>query len=654
MLHAVAGSLGILVQIALFVGVYFLVFPTRGHARGVLYGALIAVYGYALIISVGLLLALPWPAVNVALAVGLGLALSSARIRRNLAEGWHGFTAAARTGWAAILILTIVVVFHVAVAVVKPELSVDGELYHGPVLALLVQSGSLWGWTPLNEFTYYTDLTMAGGVNLASFTGEARFDDALQVPHLVVLVLAINFALASRFPRAWMRIGLACLVVSAPVIWMQPRILYVDLAYGTAVAVSILLIALTRRFGAIDIIVSGVAISAILATKPTGILTSLLLAAVLAGVVIWRRMGAGERFWKALGVAALGIGIPAFAALSFYVRNFISFSNPVYPVQVSMGPVRFPGIVDLSVFTSGERGTGLVDPGRIAIYLDSIVAGIRDGVTKLDYDPRVGGFGHVPLMVLGIVVIVLVGQLVVFMLRRRSGTAVVTAGQWVPQLWILGLSVAILVIQPSTFDARYVIGPTVAIMVALLMTQFLVPTPRLVDVLAVSLALLLAGGQMIWNERNVYPGAASILQMRNLDSRWQPDTPGNPWGTPDAIDWLPSSDDECFTIGVQTLGGLTASGMNEFSRFGTLPYGLYGDRLCNVLLPVTLDDGTARETGANEGDLPVTDFMVIYESDAEDWQDALPGGADCWVTVGTIESNPTYTEAAIVVRNTCD
>ncbi|ANJ27691.1 hypothetical protein [Agromyces aureus] len=654
MSSAFAGSIGLLLQFALFALAYLLLARSRGHARALLYGAVVAVYGYALTLAFGLLFGIPWAVTNAVLLLLVGLSFLSRRVRKGVANGWGEFAGAARTGWGAIVIVGLIAAFHVAIGVVKPELSVDGELYHGPVLALLVQSGNLWGWNALNEYVFYSDLTMVGGVNLASFTGEARFDDALQIPHLVVLMLAINFALKSRFPRAWMRVGLAALIVSAPVIWMQPRILYVDLAYGTALVTCIFLVVLTKRFGAVDILVAATAAAAVLATKPTGILTSVLLIAALAAVVIWRRMAQGARFWRTFGIAALTIGVPSLAALSFYIRNFVSFSNPVYPVKVSMGPIQFPGIVDLSVFTSGERGTGLFDIQRIGSFLDGMASGVLHGMTKPDYDPRAGGFGHVPAFVLAVVAAILLAQLVLFLVRRRRGSAAPARGQWLAQAAIAGLSVLILVMQPSTFDARYVIGPTVGLLVAMLMTT-VITTPRIVDVLAVSLAMLLATGQIVWNERNVYPGVSALLQMRSFDSGWQPDTPGNPWGTPDYLAWLPSSDEGCVSIAVQTAGGLTPVGLTEQSLLATLPYSLYGDALCNTVVPIEFDEnGGAREGGTQRSALPTADFAVLYESDAAAWSEVLPGGADCWIEVGAVEASPSYPVAAVVVRNICD
>ncbi|MBU4556179.1 MAG: hypothetical protein KJ747_04850, partial [Actinobacteria bacterium] len=269
---------------------------------------------------------------------------------------------------------------QVLAVVLLPELSIDGQLYHGPVLAQLVDTGTVWGWQTPNQYMYYTDLTMLGGVNLATFAGAAVFDNGVQLPHLLLLVLALNVLLARRFDRAWVRIAFAALLVSAPVIWLQPRILYVDVAYGAAVATLIVLIVTSRRIAGLEMVVAGVSAAAILATKPTGILTSALLAVVWIIVASWRRRGDGLPLARAIYPLLLVAAIPMSLGLGFYVRNLVSSGNPVYPVQASLGPIQLRGIVDLSVFASGDRGSGLFDPGRLISYAGSLGTGMVNGV----------------------------------------------------------------------------------------------------------------------------------------------------------------------------------------------------------------------------------------------------------------------------------
>ena len=309
-----------------------------------------------------------------------------------------------------------------------------------------------------------------------------------------------------------------------------------------------------------------------------------------------------------------------------------------------------PGIIDLSIFASGERGSGFVDPGRWISYLDSIAFGMMHGVTKLDYDPRLGGFGFVALAVLVLVIGLVIVQ-VVIRVRSADRTSPRLNG-WRVQLAIVGLAAAILLIQPSTFDARYVIGPTIALFVAALLTST-AAIPSIVQVIAGTLALTFALGQIAWTEMKMYPGLNVAQYLMNAQSWEQPNTPTNPWGRGVQLAWLDETSDECFSIAVQTQGGLTPSGMLESSALGTLPYGLYGDRLCNEVFPITLDDVDGRDVSLVNAEIHSADFLILYEDDVAGWSRAFPGLDDCLVEIYTIPGSDTYPQEEVVLRNTC-
>ena len=652
-----SGSVGLVVQIAVFVSVYLLSAPSRGRARGLLFGSIAAVYGYALVTSSAMLLGVTWQVANFALAIALASALLDKRVRRSLHRDTAGLVLLLKSGWGALFIVLVLAGLQIMIVTISPELSVDGQLYHGPVLAQMLQTGGLWGWDAPNQYMFYTDLTMAGGVNLAAFTGATIFDNGLQIPHLLVLIFAANVALTLRFRRAWIRVALAAVIVTAPVIWLQPRILYVDLAYGAAVAALIVLVALTPRFRLADVLVASTAGAAILASKPTGILTSALLLAALLVVAVWRRRKEGMRWLAAFGQALLVALVPVSAAGAFYLRNLISFGNPVYPVQVSMGPIRLPGIVDLSIFASGDRGSGLIDFMRLGTYASNIVTGMVEGVVKPDYDPRAGGFGSMPLMILGLALVLILAQIAVIAWGRSPSVRFVRKGVWAAQAGMSGLAAAVLVIQPSTFDSRYVIGPTTVFACALLVTKLTSRAILAVDACVASIALVLAAGQITWTELNANPGASAVLDLRAFPARWQPTTPGNPWGRADSISWLPTDSGECPRIVLQTAGGVASNGMGERSLFGTLPYGLYGESLCNKVLPVSISDYVelpeTEATRSREDVIPTADYLLFYSEDETLWREAFPEFSPCWEPLGAVNPVELYPQAVIALANTC-
>ena len=644
--NSVAGSLGLILQIAGFVAILLLCVPRYGVSRALVNAGVVSIYGYALIVSFMLLLAVPWQVTNVALGFSAATSLLAPGVRHRLVAGVAPFLQALRRGRVAVAMVIAILLLHIFVVAIIPELSVDGQLYHGPVLANIVQSGSLWGWDVPNQYAYYTDLTMAGGVNLATFTGDARFDAALQIPHLLLLIFLINWALSATIRFAFVRVALATLIVSAPVIWLQPRILYVDLAYGVAVAGAIFFIVLVHKFSRFDLIVLGMLVGAVFATTPTGILTGLVLGLGVVVVVAVRRRHV-EYFGRTLLLLIGAFVPPVVLAMSAYLRNFVQFGNPVYLVQASFGPITLPGILDLSAFASGERGDGLIDPARLISFVKNIAVGATQGVSKLDYDPREGGFGYVPL-----VVVVIAVSLIALQVRARlRSTTVDHASQstWRAQVGIVGIVAAILIVQPATFDARYVIGPIIALLTGLLMTS-IAAFPPVSEMVAGCIATVIAVGQVGWTEQNMYPGINVALYLMHAPMSEQPNTLGNPWGRGVNVAWLPEGPDRCVTIALQTAGGVTPRGVEEASLLGALAYGLYGDQLCNRVFPVTLDgDGIPTKIDGLEG----ADYLVLYADDVDDWNLAFPGLAGCLAPVYSVPGSEEYPQRETVLLNTC-
>lgn len=648
-LNTLAGSVGLVVQAGLFAGVYLLAAPRRGRAIALLFAALVAVDGYALILLGAMALGIPWQVSNGVLVLALvGLACSPSareRVRRSRAR----LGTLVRASWGAIGILAGVLAIQLLAVILVPEMSIDGQLYHGPVLAQLLQSGTLWGWDAPNQYMYYTDLAMVGTLNLATFTGTTWFDNGAQVPHLIILLFALNVALQVRFPRAWVRFAMAGLIISAPVIWIQPRILYVDVAYGAAVAALIVLIATSRRAQWWDVTIAAIAGASIIAIKPTGLLTGGLLLAALVVVAIWRRRRSRLSWQRAVGgVAAAGV-VPIMLAMGFYFRNLVSFGNPVYPVQVTVGSFSLPGIIDLSVFASGDRGSGLLDLLRYQTFAESLWDGVVNGVTKPDYDPRSGGFAYMPLFVLGIAVAIVVAQIVWRARDRR--VPIDRRGNWGVQAALVLMSAAVLIVQPATFDTRYVIGPAAVLAVAVLLATTLRTTPPTIDIAAGAVALVLAIGQVAWAESNILLGMSTIKDLRGFPAVWQPITPGNPWGRGESISWLPDDPSRCFDIVLQTSGGVSAGGLAERTSLSALPYGLYGPALCNVVTPVQIDSYADGSFQAHP--LLAADFLLFNADDEQKWRQLAPGASDCWIVVDQVPGSETYPQDIVVIRAIC-
>lgn len=651
MLNTLAGSAGLAVQISIFAFVYLWAAPRRGRSIAALYAAVAAVDGYALVLLGGMTVGLRWQAANLVLLVACALVVIRSRsLRSALRRSPRAVLAVAKSQWVPFVLVGAAFLLQASAVLLSPELSVDGQLYHGPALAQMVQTGWVWGWDAPNPYMFYTDLAMVSGLNLATFAGDTWFDNGVQLPHLLVLVLAVQAALRSRFRRAGVRATFALLIVAAPVIWLQGRVLYVDVAFGAAVATLAFLIVESRRPAVGDLLIAGVAGAAVLSIKPNGILTAGLLLVIYAVVAIQRR-SSGPRLVEArVAVTTLAtMAVPCLFALGFYVRNLVSFSNPVFPVTTSIGPVRLPGAIDLSVFASGERGSGFVDPGRLVSFGENLAHGAAAGVTKLDYDPRSGGFGHVPLMILALVASILLAQLLWI---RFTHTRPRPWGQWPwrKQVALVCVAAALLLVQPATFDSRYVIGPFVILSVALLLSAVTPVPPRVIDTVAAALALVLVVGQVAWTESNMYPGFADLAELPSLSAQWQPATPGNIWGESADMAWLAPDDGDCVTIVVETLGGVQAEGLVERSKFGTLPYALYGEGLCNRVLPVELAEFEA--SALEENPLGGADYLLLYQEHLARWE-AIASPGSCWLDVGAVSASEAYPQGVTVIQNTC-
>jgi hypothetical protein len=542
-----------------------------------------------------------------------------------------------------------VLAFQSLIALLKPEVSIDGQLYHGPILGELISSNSIWGWIPLNQYVYYTDLTSVGGINLATFTGSTYFDDALQIPFLALLFLSINYVLSPRLRSPFLRFSIAFLISSAPVIWLQPRILYVDLAYAVAIVIPVFVITRRKKLDNYDLLIAIISIAGVLATKPSGLAAGLFLFSILFFRYIF---GSDQRLFSKRIMYFFCISIPVMVAGSLiYVRNLISFGNPIYPIKFSSSVINLPGIIDFNVFASGSRGTGVADLSRINDYFGSMFLGVFRGIQKFDYDPRDGGFGYIPLAVVAIVCLFQILQLSVSVFTGKKLRNPFT----LTSVYMALIALVLTAIQPSSFDSRYVIAPTVILLCSIALINFEIETHKIHTIVA-SFAVFLAVLQIIWTEVNMYPGINSIRELKHLSSEWQPVTPGNLWGDSSKMSWLENAKNNCSSISVEYSGGLTENGMNEPSFLGVFSYGLYGKYLCNRVIPRIYaqnkpieNDQLQKRYSLIEND----DFFILYTSHMAEWKSKLNNFDNCWETVQEIKGTDDYLEALTVLKNKC-
>lgn len=643
---------GVVAQLILIIFLAGIFAPLRGPLLACVLSLIITIQGVALVNSATMFFGINWQFFNFLLASVTLLLIAFPEKRQHSVNGLKQIgSSIASNLFPSLLILTLVL-FTVLVAAVSPELSIDGQLYHGPILASIIESGTLWNWDAVNQYFYYTDLTASGGVNFATITGETLFDNGIQIPHLLIITLVIVWALGKRFKSLYLRLSLAFLIISAPVIWLQPRILYVDLAYGTAVAASILFIVFLDSPRGPEVLTLGISLGAVIASKPAGLLTGGALLLIALAVHLYRNFQT-----RTLSRSIVFLIIPSALGVSFYLRNFVAFSNPLYPVKIDFGPIHFPGIIDLSVFTSGNRGNGLLDVSRLYNFAHNLVHGSKFGVEKLDYDPREGGFGYVPLALL---IIGIIGLISTYVFRSKDVHTNFTknfGSVFIAQVSLVAITSVVLILQPSTFDSRYVIGPYIVIAVTVLITKISSSVPKFIELALGTLALVLALVQILWTETNMYPGLSLIKSLRTAQAVSQPSTPGNIWGKAENLAWLPNNS-ECLQISIQSQGGLTSSGMSEVSQLATLPYALYGEQLCNTVIPLIFNPSPEQinaeySSSALTTNVFSSDFALVNNSSVDYWKSQFPQVADCFVAVQQLSGNDQYPESVTVFKNVC-
>lgn len=522
----------------------------------------------------------------------------------------------AQVRWALALPFALPFLVQFAGAALKPESSVDGLLYHGAALANIVHEGSLFGWSSVNQYVFYSDLQMALNALWLDATSVVSLEDAVQAPYVSVAALAM-YVLSSQTARYQLtRAWLCSAAVVAPVIWTQARVLYVDVAAGALLCAGIALAgsgwrSRDRAAG----VVAALALGGAVATKPSSLFAGAV--CIAAGAILVGLVGRVRSLvWYALTAAV--------AAAPFYLRNLVSFGNPFYPIGISFGPLKFEGVVDSEVFySSGGQAAGLADPSRLRDFADSIWFGVLNGPQRWLYDPREGGFGRTPLLVVGTVALLLA---VAALLGRRRSAGAGWAGR--PDAVVLVAVVTALVVvvfTPNASDARYVIPSVLLLTGALLALVSLAPRlPGVDQVVAVAVAAAAAVG-IVRSEAIMLFGIAESVRLQREDPDYNTGIDGDAISYGDSFAWLRGT--TCPTIVAQTQGGLTPLGMPGDGLMTTYQYGLWGDELCNDVhfLP-TPDEASvdAALADPSTGELVAdADFVVIDARFRSRWEQLL-------------------------------
>ncbi|HEX3772117.1 MAG TPA: hypothetical protein VHV30_14675, partial [Polyangiaceae bacterium] len=277
-------------------------------------------------------------------------------------------------------------------------------------------------------------------IALRAMLPDDRLVDLAEVPFGVVGAVAI--AGTARLAGASRPVGLAagCGWIVAPAVFLQMPTDYVDVAsaaFFLTAAYFVLAVgadpAATAKMHRTRILLAGVSLAIYVGTKPNAPTS----AAVLAALLLWSAVRVKELPAGLVAMAMLALGMAPF------IDNVIRFGNPVWPVEVKIGPLLLPGKSSMEKLLA----SGAMAPHLHGSTLSRVVRSWTTVVPPLPvFDMRIGGFG--PLVVLA------APFAVATLLRRDSGPGAESRSNRVTRWGVLLASV----VAPDPSVARYVLS----------------------------------------------------------------------------------------------------------------------------------------------------------------------------------------------------
>lgn len=255
----------------------------------------------------------------------------------------------------------------------------DSIGYHLPYVSFALQEGSLAGVpTDIPYVSSYPHAVELLFVAWRAMLPDDRLVDAAQLPLGVLGALATACIARELGARRDHAVAAGCAWLTLPAVFLQLPTNYVDVAAAAFLlcAVYFVLAPMTAR----NVLAAGVALGLFLGSKPNAPMGTALLSGVLA-VRGWR---AGRRTSLA-GAAAVALVLGA----ESYVMNVVRTGNPIWPVEVHLGPLHLAGLHPMSYLLDSGAGAPRIagwGPLRVArswITLDAPPA----------FDMRFGGLG---------------------------------------------------------------------------------------------------------------------------------------------------------------------------------------------------------------------------------------------------------------------
>lgn len=320
----------------------------------------------------------------------------------------------------------------------------DALGYHLPIVHDAVQSGTLrtipTSVVYVNAYPRLVDLSF---IAFRLALGDETWVELAQLQYVPLALLSIA-SIASRAGVAPSRaIAGASLWLAIPVVMLQLPSGYVDVAVAALCMASF--VAATGPLDARRAVVIAVAVGLLLGSKPSA---PPMVAIASLTVLVRSHRAQRLRFGVAASLGALLIGAGK------YVENLWAHGNPIWPVELRIGPVVLPGDVAMQELMV----SGLSEPYREMGWLARLLGSWFAAPARYTYDMRIGGLG--PLFWALLVAAILGG----LSLWRRPARRAVFAKAALPIALVIVATLA----TPGAYWARYTLAVPGALLAAAL------------------------------------------------------------------------------------------------------------------------------------------------------------------------------------------
>lgn len=265
----------------------------------------------------------------------------------------------------------------------------DSLGYHLPYVNFALVARSLDGVPRDMPYvsTYPHDVEMLM-IALRAMLPDDRLVDLAQIPAGLLGAVAIAGIArrcgASRPPS--LAAGAAWIV--APAVFLQLPTDYVDVASAAFLLTAVYFVLAargepspsTRR----SLVLAGLSLCVYLGTKPNAPLSG----AVVVALLVW--VGARARAWGAVAVALILVALGG----ETFVLNALRYGNPVWPVEVHMGPIFLHGKTPMQHLLE----SGAAAPRLHGSMLSRVVRSWTSLTSPPVFDMRIGGFGSLTLL----------------------------------------------------------------------------------------------------------------------------------------------------------------------------------------------------------------------------------------------------------------